>query len=133
MDNAPAMNHRTVLAWGAALGATGVALGAFGAHALQPLLSVGQNREYWETASRYQLVHAAVLVGFAAWLRGSPLPPAASAAWAARLWIVGTVLFSGSLYLLCWFGPHYLWLATPLGGLCLLAGWTLAGAAALRA
>jgi uncharacterized membrane protein YgdD (TMEM256/DUF423 family) len=133
MGNAAAMNHRTALAWGAALGLTGVALGAFGAHALQPLLSVGQNREHWETASRYQLVHAAVLVAFAAWLRGSAPPLGSCAAWAPRLWALGTILFSGSLYLLCWFGPRYLWPVTPLGGLCLIAGWALAGAAALRA
>jgi len=97
---------------GAGLGFLGVAAGAFGAHALQgrlapDLLSV------WETAARYQLIHAIVLV-FAGWIG------ARAAGW---LFLAGIVIFSGSLYALALTGTRWLGAITPLGGLCLLAGW----------
>jgi uncharacterized membrane protein YgdD (TMEM256/DUF423 family) len=67
----------------------------------------------WETAARYQLIHAAVLV-FAGWI-GARL-----AGW---LFAAGVAIFSGSLYMLALTGTRWLGAITPLGGLCLLAGW----------
>jgi len=113
----------TAVAYGAVLGATGVVLGAFGAHALASRL--GERRDTWETAVRYQLVHAAALLALGAWR------PAGGDAWAVRALAAGVVLFSGSLYALAlrrvrWLGP-----VTPLGGAILVVGWLLVLRAAL--
>lgn len=128
-----AMNHRSALLWAAVLGGTGVILGAFGAHALRETLEQGGHRETWDTASKYQLLHAAALLGFAGWLRSSPTPPSGAARWAPTLWIAGTLLFSGSLYALSLGGPRWLGPVTPLGGAALIAGWAAAALSARRA
>jgi len=125
-----AMQHRTPLAWAGVLGAAGVVLGAFGAHALKGRLEAAGMRDAWETAVTFQLLHAAALLGLAAWMRAAPSPPRAGA-WAARLLAAGTVLFSGSLYLLALGGPRWIGPLTPLGGLSLIAGWVAAACAAL--
>ena len=127
------MNHRIALAWAGILGATGVVLGALGAHTLKAALAARGSHDVWETAVIFQLVHAAALLGFAGWLRAAASPPRPCAAWAARLFVLGTVLFSGSLYALAFGGPLWLWPATPLGGLSLISAWVLAACAALAA
>jgi uncharacterized membrane protein YgdD (TMEM256/DUF423 family) len=125
------VNHRIALAWAGILGSSGVVLGALGAHALKGALAAAGTRDVWETAVTFQLVHAAALLGFAGWLRAAGAPPGRCAAWAVRLMILGTVLFSGSLYGLAFGGGRWLGPATPLGGLCLIAAWALAALAAL--
>jgi uncharacterized membrane protein YgdD (TMEM256/DUF423 family) len=127
------MKERTALAWAASLGATGVALGAFGAHGLKGTLEAAGTLEVWKTAAHYQLLHACALLGFAAWMKSAGRPPGSRSAWTVRLWIAGTVLFSGSLYLLCLGGPRWLGPVTPLGGACLIAGWVAAALAAFEA
>ncbi len=127
------MHHRVALAWAGILGATGVATGAFGAHALRGTLEAAGTRAAWETAVSFQLVHAVALIGFAGWLRASAKPDGACAAWAVRLWAAGTVLFSGSVYVLALGGPRWLGPVTPLGGAALIAAWALAAAAAFAA
>lgn len=115
------MNHRIALLGAALLGLTGVAAGAFGAHALRPFLDQRGMLEVWQTAAHYQLVHAAGLVGLATWIRG-----ANSGRWSRRtawLWIAGVVLFSGSLYLIATGAPRWVGPITPLGGALLLLGW----------
>jgi uncharacterized membrane protein YgdD (TMEM256/DUF423 family) len=105
------------------LGATGVALGAFGAHALAPLLRERDTVSIWETAARYHLIHAVAVFGAAAWARNAS---ATGIRWVARstyCWLAGTALFSGSLYLLAIGGPRWLGPITPLGGVALLGGW----------
>jgi uncharacterized membrane protein YgdD (TMEM256/DUF423 family) len=81
----------------------------------------------------FHLFHAVALVGLAGWVRaGAGGVAGKRAGWAVRCWIVGTLLFSGSLYALA-FGaaPHWVGPVTPLGGLFLLAGWIFAAAAAV--
>lgn len=73
------MNHRTTLLAAGLLGATGVAAGAFGAHALRDFLLERGMTSAWETAARYQLVHAIALLAVAAWTRSAP--GAAHGAW----------------------------------------------------
>jgi uncharacterized membrane protein YgdD (TMEM256/DUF423 family) len=124
------MNHRAALAWAGAIGASGVVLGAFGAHLLRRRLAAAGMLEVWETATHYQLLHAAALLGFAGWMRGPDRPAGASAAWVVRLWVAGTALFSGSLYLLALGGPRWLGPVTPLGGLALISGWILVASSA---
>ena len=99
-------------------GALGVALGAFGAHALKSRLSPEQLGT-WETAVLYHLLHAAVLLALGLYAAATqrPVQPA------APLFAAGIVLFSGSLYGLALGAPRWLGPVTPLGGLCFIAGW----------
>jgi len=102
----------------AAYGATGVILGAFGAHALEARLDADALAS-WRTAVQYQLIHAVALLVLA--LRAAEVGTQIQLpAW---LFSVGITLFSGSIYVLVlttqrWPGP-----LTPLGGLCFIAGW----------
>jgi uncharacterized membrane protein YgdD (TMEM256/DUF423 family) len=96
-----------------------VAAGAFGAHALRPRLSP----EYlgvFETAARYQMYHGLGLLAVA-W--AVTRWPGALAHWAGWLFLLGTLLFSGSLYALALTGVRWLGAITPLGGVAFLAGW----------
>lgn len=115
------------------LGLTGVALGAFGAHALKPTLMARGMTIAWETATRYHLLHAVAVFGVAAWIRAAPIGAGARLhLWAARCWCAGIVLFSGSLYWLALGGPRWLGPVTPFGGVALMAGWLLVGIAAFK-
>lgn len=106
---------------GALFAFVGVALGAFGAHALQGKVQP-EDLPIWETAVRYQMYHALaiMMVGIMQQLS------AAQSVWlskSALLFIGGIILFSGSLYLLVITGRRWLGAITPLGGLLMLAGW----------
>jgi uncharacterized membrane protein YgdD (TMEM256/DUF423 family) len=110
------------------LGLVGVGLGAFGAHALKSRLAAAAMSEVWATAVLYHLVHAAALLGvlaFAAKEERAATGDTQARWWqrAGACWIIGVVLFSGSLYWLALGGPRGLGPITPLGGLFLLAGW----------
>jgi len=111
--------HRLFLAAGFLLAFLAVAAGAFGAHGLRAALDPAALGT-WETAARYQMYHALALVavGLAAAHRPSTW-------WSgpAILFAVGTVVFSGSLYLLALTGAGWLGAIAPLGGASLLAGW----------
>jgi len=111
----------------------GVAVGAFGAHALRPALLQSGMLEVWQTGVQYQLIHAVALVALAGWLKAMPETAGRSrAAAAAWFWTAGVILFSGSLYLLALGAPRWVGPVTPLGGLSFLVGWTLVVIAALR-
>jgi len=119
-----------MLLWSAVLAGLGVALGAFGAHALRQRLD-GARLAIFETGVRYQMYHALALFGVAAAvvrLPGSALPVIAG--WC---FVVGTLLFSGSLYLLAITNRRALGAITPIGGLVFLMGWLSLIVAALRA
>ena len=123
---------RTFWWLGCVLGFTGVAAGAFGAHALRARLPADL-LAVWETAARYQLIHAVALLAVALLAARAPSGAAAAAGW---LFAAGVVLFSGSLYALALTGVRVLGAVTPLGGVCFLAGWValaLAGRALLPA
>lgn len=107
-----------ILPLAAFLGLTGVALGAFGAHALRELLPT-RTLEAFTTATRYQLLHAIALLA----LVGLPILQLRERAWVARLWGVGILLFSGSIYLMAATGWRWLGPVTPVGGGCLIGGW----------
>jgi uncharacterized membrane protein YgdD (TMEM256/DUF423 family) len=119
---------RTFLALGAISAGISVAAGAFGAHALKARLSP-ELLAVFETGARYEMYHALGLVA-AAW--ATSRAPAA-AAWAGWLFVVGTVLFSGSLYALALSGVRALGAVTPFGGVAFIAGWVALAAAAIRA
>jgi uncharacterized membrane protein YgdD (TMEM256/DUF423 family) len=109
----------------AILGALAVALGALGAHGLKARLTADQLNAF-ETGARYHLIHAVVLLVtiFMYAHTGNRFT-----SYARIFFFWGIILFSGSLYLLAvrellgmewlrWLGP-----VTPIGGLCLIAGW----------
>lgn len=118
--------HPSLLVAAGVLGLLGVGLGAFGAHGLKDTLAATGGAENWKTAVLYQFVHAVALVGLSQ-------RPETSARRIGGCWMVGVILFSGSLYALSLGAPsRYLWPVTPLGGVFLLAGWALLTAAAWR-
>lgn len=122
------MTDRFFFACGALLAGLAVAAGAFGAHALRAVLSPA-SLAIFETAVRYQTVHALALlaVGWAVtrW-------PSRAIVWAGWLMLAGIVFFCASLYLLALTGSRALVLATPVGGLAWLAAWCCLAAGALR-
>jgi uncharacterized membrane protein YgdD (TMEM256/DUF423 family) len=108
----------------AANGFVAVALGAFGAHGLKNQLAglpdAARRLEWWQTASHYHLFHALTL-GLLAMLIGTP--PSLGERLSGMAFLVGIVLFSGSLYLMALTGQTDLAVVTPVGGLALLIGW----------
>ena len=130
MSNTPKDSRFPLLAAGLT-GLTGVIFGAFGAHFLKATLMERGMAVSWETGARYHLFHALALLGIAAWLRATPTGAGgALGLWAARCWVLGTALFSGSLYWLALGGPRWLGPVTPLGGIILMVGWLLIAIAA---
>ncbi|MGJ7475960.1 DUF423 domain-containing protein [Pseudomonas fulva] len=119
---------RSFLMLAAFFGFTGVVLGAFAAHGLKNRLSADY-LAIFHTGVTYQLVHALALFGVA--LLAVHLP-GRLVGWAGYLFVLGIVLFSGSLYLLTLTGISKLGMITPIGGLCFLAGWLCLGLAAWR-
>jgi uncharacterized membrane protein YgdD (TMEM256/DUF423 family) len=115
---------------GALAGAIGVALGAFGAHALKARLSADM-LSVWQTAVQYHLWHALGLVAIG--LLAQHLPGSGAVRLAGWLLLVGIVLFSGSLYVLALGGARWLGAVTPFGGACFIAGWLALVFAVLRA
>jgi uncharacterized membrane protein YgdD (TMEM256/DUF423 family) len=121
---------RTFLVLGALSAGISVAAGAFGAHALKARLSPDLLAVF-ETGARYQMYHALGLAA-AAWAASRGAGGHAAAAWAGWLFVVGTVLFSGSLYALALSGVRVLGAVTPFGGVAFLAGWVALALAAAR-
>ena len=106
---------------GAIFAFLGVALGAFGAHALKERL--GANLPTYQTGTEYHLVHALAILLVAA-LAGRGVEER-RALLIGRLFAAGIVLFSGSLYALAISGIKILGAITPFGGVCFLTGWVL--------
>lgn len=117
------MNEETrrLMMWGAAFGLFSVLLGAFGAHALRERLTERELATF-ETAVRYQSIHALAIFAAVGWASQGRHRWALIA---ANLFVVGTLLFSGSLYGLSVGGWKWLGPVTPLGGLCFSAGWLM--------
>jgi uncharacterized membrane protein YgdD (TMEM256/DUF423 family) len=112
----------------AVMGGLAVVLGAFAAHGLSGRLSPDA-RDVFETGARYQMYHA-LAIGLSAFAMRDRA--AAKARFAAIFFLAGTVLFSGSLYLLALTGETALGFITPFGGLSFLAGWAMLALAALK-
>ena len=115
------MTARLLLQLAALLGGLGVAIGAFGAHALHDMLAKAGRLETFETAVRYQFYHVLALLAVGAlWAARPELRALGTTGW---LWLGGIVVFSGSLYALCFTGITKLGAVAPIGGLLFLAGW----------
>jgi len=109
------------IAIGTAWAGLAVALGAFGAHGLEKLTDSPKAHEWWATAADYHFGHALALVLLGLFERG--LPDAARGVWTGRLLLVGSLIFSGTLYAMALGGPSKLGAVTPIGGVLLIAGW----------
>lgn len=115
------MTAKLILQIAALLGGLGVAIGAFGAHGLRAMLEASGRFDTFETAVRYQFYHTLALLAVGVLLHVRPeLRLLGTAAW---LWIGGVIVFSGSLYLLCFTGITKLGAVAPIGGLLLIGGW----------
>lgn len=119
----------TVIMVGALLAFLSVAAGAFGAHGAKPLLS-RELFEIYQTAVQYQFFHSLglLVVGIMA-----SLPHRFNYRYlmiSATVFLLGILLFSGSLYLYAFTGLTKLGMITPFGGLCFLAGWLMLGLSA---
>ena len=113
---------------GALLAGLAVAAGAFGAHALRSRLAPAELAAF-ETAARYQMYHALALLLTARLVAGRSNLLLRAAFWC---FLAGSVLFSGSLYVLALTGARWLGAITPLGGVVLLAGWACLAAGSVR-
>jgi uncharacterized membrane protein YgdD (TMEM256/DUF423 family) len=109
-------------------GALAVAFGAFAAHGLSQQLDA-HALGIFETGARYHMYHA-LAMGLAALAMQSSGVRAAT--WSAALFLIGIILFSGSLYALAMTGERVFAFATPVGGVSFLAGWILLALAAWR-
>lgn len=114
------MSGRLGIILGALFGALGVAAGAFGAHALRGAIDA-RSLEIWQTAAHYQQVHAVVILTLGIWTLSEPRPRRSIA---LALFCVGVLIFSGTLYAVALGAPRALGAVTPIGGVCLIAGWT---------
>lgn len=106
-----------------------VAIGAFGAHALKPILIATGREDTFELAVRYQFYHslALLLIGVLARHIQVKLLGVSS-----LFFIAGILIFSGSLYTLSLTGITWLGAITPIGGVCFLAGWLLVALSVLK-
>lgn len=120
----PSETSRRAWTLGASVMVLGVALGAFGSHGLERVVSDAHLRDVWDTAVRYHQVH-----GLALCLVALHPAPRMGMVW---LFVTGIILFSGSLYTLSLTGIGILGAITPLGGLCFLAAWSWMAVAAAR-
>ena len=121
--------ERTFFVSGAVFALIAVAAGAFGAHALADRLSAAQLATY-ETAARYQMYHAFALIAVS-WAMAH-WPQATQLVWSGRLFIIGIVIFCATLYGIALGGPRWLGAITPIGGVCMIAGWATAAWAVWR-
>jgi uncharacterized membrane protein YgdD (TMEM256/DUF423 family) len=123
-EPAPLGSRRPILAAGALLAGSAVALGAFGAHGLRHILDA-ERIGWWQTAVQYQAWHGLALVALAAAPAGRVKLPA---------WLLGggALVFALSLYAMVLTGWRSLGAVTPLGGLAMIAGWALLAWGALR-
>jgi uncharacterized membrane protein YgdD (TMEM256/DUF423 family) len=111
--------------FGAILGAVAVAIGAFGAHALKDMLATTGRTDTFETAVKYQFYHALAMVLVGVLL--SKADPAATKwlNWSGYAFAGGVLIFSGSLYTICFTGITKFGAVAPIGGLLMIAGWLL--------
>lgn len=115
---------------GAVLGGLGVALGAFGSHALRATLTANGRLETYQTAVQYHMIHALALI--AVGLLSAHLSSSPTLGWVGGLFTLGILIFSGSLYILSIFNIRFMGAITPIGGVAMILGWALLAWAAYR-
>lgn len=116
------MNQRSTIICAAILGGLAVAIGAFGAHALKNILTENNRLDTFETAVRYHFYHVLALLATGILMQQSDNK---NLGFAALFFVLGIIIFSGSLYTLCLTGVRWLGAVTPLGGVLFIAGWVM--------
>lgn len=114
-----------LLALGAIMACLGVALGAFGAHALKDKFTTPRFAAIWETAVQYQMYHAIGLLILGILSSDILLGTSSMLSWAGYLMFAGIIFFSGSLYILAVTGVKKLGAITPIGGVLFIVAWVL--------
>ncbi|CAN5356552.1 DUF423 domain-containing protein [soil metagenome] len=116
------MTQRTILIIASISGFLSVGIGAFGAHALKAILTANGRLETFELASRYQFYHSLALLFVG--LLAEKFPGMGTS---AIFFLLGMIIFSGSLYALSLTNQTWWGAITPIGGICLLIGWGYLG------
>lgn len=109
------MTNKLATRIAALMGLLGIALGAFGAHGLKEILARNETTAIWEKAVFYHFIHAVMLFVLAG------RKPLARGPWFSFL--IGILIFSGSLYALAITNLKWLGAITPLGGISFIVGW----------
>jgi uncharacterized membrane protein YgdD (TMEM256/DUF423 family) len=122
---------RVFIALGALSGCVAVAAGAFGAHALRSRLAA-EMLDVFQTGVTYQMYHALALIGVGILLARFSTEGSTWLSVSGWLFLAGSILFSGSLYLLAFSGTTWLGAITPLGGVAFLIGWLALAIGVLR-
>ena len=123
---------KLLLQLGSVLGALAVGIGAFGAHALKASLEASGRADTFETAVKYQFYHALAIVLVGVLLSRADPGAAKWLNWAGYAFAAGVLIFSGSLYTICFTGITKFGAVAPIGGLLMIAGWVLLFLAAGR-
>jgi len=119
------MNSRTFLVIAGVVGALGIVIGAFGAHALPSIsknlseAEIQERTDWLETGSRYHMYHATALLVLALAVTERPKLLLV----AAFAWLIGVIVFSGCLYAMAVTGVRMLGAIVPVGGLAFIVGW----------
>lgn len=121
--------QKNTIVLGAVLGGLAVGLGAFGAHALKGILLEHGRTETYELAVRYQFYHTLAILLLASL---SDKLNQTLAEWARLSFLLGILIFSGSLYILSTSGVTFWGAITPIGGVAFIAGWILFALSATR-
>ena len=119
------MNDKFFIQAGALLGAVAVALGAFGAHALKAMLETSGRADTFKTAVKYQFYHAIALVLIGILIQNCAVNAERFYNWSGYAFLVGVVIFSGSLYTICFTGIRAFGAIAPIGGTLMIIGWVL--------
>ena len=122
------MSWTTWIGLGSVLAGLSVGFGAFGAHGLKGRVSA-EDLVIFETAARYQMYHALALIGVG--LIGTKVDGALIRL-SGAFFLVGSIVFSGSLYVLVLAGQRWMGMITPFGGLLLILGWVVLAWSFLR-
>lgn len=110
---------------GGLLGALAVAIGAFGAHALKGMLAASGRSETFETAVKYQFYHALAMVLVGILMQNANTEATRMLGWSGNAFAIGVLIFSGSLYAICFTGITKFGATAPIGGLSMIVGWIL--------
>lgn len=116
------MQRQSALLAGAIIGGLAVAIGAFGAHALKQFLVDAGREDTFQLAVRYQFYHALALLATGLTMTQ---PSGKALRYGSLCFVLGVIIFSGSLYGLCFTGVRMLGAITPLGGVFFILGWAL--------
>ncbi len=119
------MTDKFFLQTGAVLGALGVMIGAFGAHALKQMLETSGRTDTFETAVKYQFYHSLALILIGVLLQNTSVFGAKWYNWAGYAMLTGVIVFSGSLYTICFTGIKTFGAIAPIGGTLMIVGWML--------